>query len=232
MTYRPRIALLGRFTESASALRYRGVVTSQAFLESLWRAGAEPVTLLPIANSDWAMRLEGISGVLLVGGGDINPTRYGQQPDSSVYDVDDLQDEADLSFAQYALENGIPLLGVCRGLQIINVLRGGTLTQDMTDPHRHKVHEVKLEDAQSLGQHEPATIITSSCYHHQAVDQLGSGLEVIARASDGTVEALKIDSVGWARAVQWHPEDTAASDSSQEAIFVELVNQAKKFAGR
>lgn len=87
MSVRPRIALIGRFTNTASALRYGGVVSSRALLESLWDAGADPVTLLPAAESDWKQRLQGYQGVLLAGGGDINPARYGQEPDASVYDV-------------------------------------------------------------------------------------------------------------------------------------------------
>jgi putative glutamine amidotransferase len=205
------------------------LVTSRAFAEAIWAAGGEPVTLLPVAGSDWQSRLEGISGVLLVGGGDINPSRYGQPADASVYDVDDLQDEADLSLAKYALENSIPLLGVCRGLQIVNVLRGGTLVQDMPNNHRHKVHEVKLEQAGIFGQENSAVVLTSSCYHHQCVDQLGQGIEVVARAEDETVEAIVIAAPGYACAVQWHPEDTASSDPAQLAIFTELVAQARLF---
>ena len=100
MSVRPRIALIGRFTNSASALRYGGVVSSRALLESLWDAGADPVTLLPAADSDWKQRLQGYQGVLLAGGGDINPARYGQEPDASVYDVDDLQDDSDFGMTK------------------------------------------------------------------------------------------------------------------------------------
>ena len=224
MSVRPRIALIGRFTNSASALRYGGVVSSRALLESLWDAGADPVTLLPAAESDWKQRLHGYQGVLLAGGGDINPARYGQEPDPSVYDVDDLQDESDFGMTEYVLQQGIPTLAVCRGLHVVNVVRGGTLIQDMPENHRHVVQEVKVSDYESFG--FTSELVATSCYHHQAIDKIGSGLEVLGRGPDGTIEAVGIESTGWARGVQWHPEDTAKSDSSQHGLFVRLVKEA------
>jgi len=224
MSVRPRIALIGRFTNSASALRYGGVVSSRALLESLWDAGADPVTLLPAAESDWKQRLQGYQGVLLAGGGDINPARYGQEPDASVYDVDDLQDDSDFEMTKYVLQQGIPTLAVCRGLHVVNVVRGGTLIQDMPENHRHVVQEVKVSDYESFG--FTSELVATSCYHHQAIDKIGSGLEVLGRGPDGTIEAVGIESTGWARGVQWHPEDTAKSDSSQHGLFVRLVKEA------
>jgi len=224
MSVRPRIALIGRFTNSASALRYGGVVSSRALLESLWDAGADPVTLLPAAESDWKQRLQGYQGVLLAGGGDINPARYGQEPDASVYDVDDLQDDSDFGMTKYVLQQGIPTLAVCRGLHVVNVVRGGTLIQDMPENHRHVVQEVKVSDYESFG--FTSELVATSCYHHQAIDKIGSGLEVLGRGPDGTIEAVGIESTGWARGVQWHPEDTAKSDSNQHGLFARLVKEA------
>ena len=225
MSVRPRIALIGRFTNSASALRYGGVVSSRALLESLWDAGADPVTLLAAAESDWKQRLQGYQGVLLAGGGDINPARYGQEPDSSVYDVDDLQDESDFGMTEYVLQQGIPTLAVCRGLHVVNVVRGGNLIQDMPENHRHVVQEVKVSDYESFG--FTSELVSTSCYHHQAIDKIGSGLEVLGRGSDGTIEAVGIESTGWARGVQWHPEDTAKSDANQHGLFARLVKEAR-----
>jgi putative glutamine amidotransferase len=200
------------------------VVSSRALLESLWDAGADPVTLLPAAESDWKQRLQGYQGVLLAGGGDINPARYGQEPDASVYDVDDLQDDSDFGMTKYVLQQGIPTLAVCRGLHVVNVVRGGTLIQDMPENHRHVVQEVKVSDYESFG--FTSELVATSCYHHQAIDKIGSGLEVLGRGPDGTIEAVGIESTGWARGVQWHPEDTAKSDSNQHGLFSRLVKEA------
>ncbi len=228
---RPRIAILGRFTESASALRYRGLVSPRALLEAVWAAGGDPVTLLPGDSPDaldWTQRLAGFDGVLLAGGGDIDPARYGGDAEhESVYDVDRVQDEADLSLAEYCLTRGVPTLAVCRGLHVVNVLRGGTLIVDMPVHHRHVVQDVALgEGSDRLGIDDSQ--VTISCYHHQAVDRLGEGLQVVARAEDGTVEALLVDSPGWAVAVQWHPEDTWATDPRQVALLSRLVDEARR----
>jgi putative glutamine amidotransferase len=182
------------------------------------------VTLLAAPESDWAQRLQGYQGVLLAGGGDINPARYGQEPDASVYDVDDLQDDSDFGMTKYVLQQGIPTLAVCRGLHVVNVVRGGTLIQDMPENHRHVVQEVKVSDYESFG--FTSELVATSCYHHQAIDKIGSGLEVLGRGPDGTIEAVGIESTGWARGVQWHPEDTAKSDSNQHGLFSRLVKEA------
>jgi putative glutamine amidotransferase len=90
---RPRIAILGRFAESTSVTRYAAVVNARRLLDLVWAAGGEPLTLLPVSKSDWAERLQGIDGVLMPGGSDINPKRYGEAPSSDhIYGVDDLQD--------------------------------------------------------------------------------------------------------------------------------------------
>lgn len=180
----------------------------------------------PPAGMDWSSRLAGIDGVLLCGGGDIDPERYGEtERHPELYDVDELQDEADLSLATYSLSHGIPTLAVCRGLHVVNVSRGGSLIQHMDAPHRHVVHEVELEAAAP----DIATgMYTASCHHHQRIDRLGEGLGVAARATDGTVESVLIDSAGWAFGVQWHPEDTAREDPRQLSIFRALVGAASQ----
>ena len=225
---RPRIALVGRFAEHTSATRYAAIVSARALVESMWLAGAEPLTFLAAPGPegvDWAARLEGINGVLLCGGADIDPVRYGQTDvHPEVYDVDALQDEADLTLAAYCLESGIPTLAVCRGLHVVNVARGGSLVQHMDDHHRHVVHDVVIESGPAGIEPGP---ITASCYHHQSIDRLGSGLKVVGRAEDGTIEAVAIDAAGWAFGVQWHPEDTARQDPRQLSVFQALVDAAR-----
>jgi putative glutamine amidotransferase len=225
---RPKIAIVGRLTEHASAIRYSGVVSARRLLESVWNAGGDPITFLPVANPDWKTRLEGISGVLLAGGGDINPKWYGQEPTSDqLYGIDDLQDENDFSIAKYALDNGIPVLAICRGCQIVNVLKGGSLVQHMDKDHRHHVHTIHLErGATELGLSKPE--LEASCFHHQAIDKLGDDLEVLATASEGHAEAFKIKAKTWAFGVQWHPEDNADTNEQQHELFVKFVSEAAK----
>jgi putative glutamine amidotransferase len=224
---RPRIAILGRFAASTSALRYSAVVNARALLEAVWTAGGEPLTFLPVTGSDWRSRLDGFGGILLPGGGDLAPATYGQSVAfESVYDVDEAQDAADLESARFALQSGLPMLAVCRGLHVVNVVRGGSLVQDLPRHHRNHVHDVRFEQQEGLfGLTEP--VVRASCYHHQALDRLGEGIDVVARSSDGIPEAAVIDAPGWAVGVQWHPEDTAATDPQQAAIFTELIARAR-----
>jgi putative glutamine amidotransferase len=227
---RPLIAIPARFSATTSALRYAAEVNARALVEAVWRAGGEPASIHPAA-SDAAARLARFDGVLLPGGGDLAPYRYGATgAHASVYDVDEAQDAFDLDVARAALESGIPLLAVCRGLQVVNVALGGTLEQDMGGPdheHRHLVHPVALRRGTLLEQATGAQKVDASCYHHQRVDRLGEGLEVTARAADGTVEGIELlGAGGWFTAVQWHPEDTAEEDPVQQALFDALVRAA------
>lgn len=228
---RPLIAVPARFSATTSALRYAAEVNARALIEAVWRAGGEPASIHP-ADSEVAARLARFDGVLLPGGGDLAPHRYGA-PDThdSVYDVDDLQDAFDLEVARRSLESGLPLLAVCRGLQVVNTALGGTLQQDMGGPdreHRHLVHPVELHPGSVVARATATEKVEASCYHHQRVDRLGTDLTVTARATDGTIEALELPTAhGWFAAVQWHPEDTAREDPAQQGLFDALVRAAR-----
>ena len=227
---RPRIAIVGRFAASTSALRFAAVVNARALLEAVWAAGGDPVTLLPVEGADWTQRLVGYDGVLLPGGGDLDPAAYGEPSrHESVYDVDAVQDAVDLDLARFAQASGIPLLAICRGPYIVNLARGGSLVQNLPVHLRSHEHDVLFDRGhESFGFAGP--MVRASCYHHQALDRLGEGVTVVARATDGVPEAVMIDAPGWAVGVQWHPEDTAATDPDQGALFAELVRQAESWS--
>jgi putative glutamine amidotransferase len=228
MTARPKIALIGRFTESATAIRSHGVVSSRRLLESIWNAGGDPITFLPVAGPNWEERLAGFSGVLMAGGGDVDPKRYGQSVTAAeLYGVDELQDENDFSVAEFALERGIPLLAICRGFQVVNVLRGGTLVQHMAQPHTNHVSNLTISSGVSDLGLSKATLETS-CFHHQAVDKLGEGLEVLASAPEGHVEAFRILAKAWSFGVQWHPEDNYKTDAQQAELFAKFLDEARQ----
>jgi len=228
---RPLIAVPGRFSASASALRYGAVVNARKLLAAVHRAGGEPLTVLP-AGGDVDERLRWADGLLLPGGGDLDPARYGQQPASAeIYDVDVEQDAFDLAAAGWAAEHGVPVLAICRGLHVVNVARGGDLEQHMDVPHRHVTQPVHATHPALAGVLGPGEVVIS-CYHHQRVARLAPGLRPAAMAADGTVEAaVEAEPAGWFVGVQWHPEDTAETDPAQQGLFTAFVAAAREFAG-
>jgi putative glutamine amidotransferase len=238
----PLIAIPGRFSASASALRYAALVNARALLEAVVRGGGEPLTVLPrpleagpLADPGAAVApvrklLSWADGVLLPGGGDLDPATYGQPVGSDeVYDVDPVQDAFDLAIARWALDEGVPLLAICRGAQVVNVALGGTILQHMESPHRHRVHGVEV--SAGVAAKVFGSRLSVSCYHHQRLDRLGDGLRVVATAEDGTPEAFDRPAApGWFLGVQWHPEDVAASVPAHQRAFDALVEQAARRA--
>lgn len=226
---RPRIAILGRFAEHTSVTRFSALVTAERLLELVWQAGGEPLTLYPVAGSDWAERLDGIDGVLMPGGGDIDPRAYGEtHVHEQIYGVNPLQDEVDFSLVRYAFEHSIPVLTVCRGTQIANIALGGTLHQHVDEPHLHHVAEVSIDhDAERLGL--SATTIAASCYHHQALNQLGRGVTPIAHALEGHIEAVTYDQPAWSVGLQWHPEDNFDTEPAQLEIVRRFVTESAAY---
>jgi putative glutamine amidotransferase len=231
----PLIVIPARYSHSASAHRYAALSTARTLSEGVLRAGGEPLACHPwapdgaVSAEELDRRLGFADGVLLPGGGDVSPGLYGEDVDSdTVYDVDDEQDAFDLAVARWALDRGVPLLAVCRGWQLVNVALGGDLEQDMTEPHRHVVHPVDVVPGTLLAQ-AVGTEVVASCYHHQRARRLGSGLEVAARATDGTIEGSVLPGApGWFVGVQWHPEDTVATDPVQLALFGALVEATRE----
>lgn len=238
MSRRPLIAIPARFSSSAAALRFGADVTARALVDAVYAAGGEPLVVHPVAAgaridvAAVAERLWFADGVLLPGGGDLASRWSGQDDHETLYDVDEEQDAFDLATAQWALAAGVPLFAVCRGWHVANVALGGDLEQHMAQPHRQVVHDVAVEPGSVLAQ-AVGTSVAASCFHHQRVSRLGEGLEPVARAADGTVEAAELrGSRGWFLGVQWHPEDTVASDPAQLALFEALVAAARVAAAR
>jgi putative glutamine amidotransferase len=203
----------------------------------VFAAGGEPVTVHPHAPggrvdvADARRRLAFADGLLLPGGGDVSGLWSGRPDDAAAYDVDVEQDGFDLAVAHLALEHGVPLLAVCRGVQVVNVARGGTLR---TGPaggaghHRHLVHPVTAAPGSLLAD-LAGRDLEVSCYHHQCLDTLGAGLRPVAFAADGVVEAVELaGAAGWFLGVQWHPEDGAARLPAQQALFDGLVDAARQ----
>jgi putative glutamine amidotransferase len=233
---RPIVLIPARFSDTASALRYRAEVGARALVRAVFAAGGEPLLMHPHAPGgiadpdDVRVRIAPADAVLLPGGGDLDASWAGQQPDPTEYDIDLEQDAFDLALARAVLATDLPLLAICRGLQVVNVALGGDLTQDMAaakGDHRHRVHEVETAEG-SLLRRTLGRRPTASCYHHQCLGRLGADLTVTAVAADGVAEAVELPArAGWFAGVQWHPEDTAATDPAQAALFEAFVAAAR-----
>ncbi|GAA1503080.1 gamma-glutamyl-gamma-aminobutyrate hydrolase family protein [Nocardioides humi] len=237
MSRRPLIAVPARFSASASALRYGADVAARALLDAVYAAGGEPLVVHPVApgtgadDAEVAARLWYADGVLLPGGGDLAARWAGQETHATEYDVDEEQDAFDLAVARHALGSGLPLLAICRGNQVVNVALGGDLVQDLGDrTHRHVVQEIAVRPDSVLAG-VVGTAPSISCYHHQGLGRLGRGLRAVAHAADGVIEAVELAGAqGWYLGVQWHPEDTAATDPAQAGLFRALVEAARERA--
>jgi putative glutamine amidotransferase len=232
---RPLIVIPARFSPGATALRYEAEVTARALVVAVFAAGGEPVVVHPYAPDhevDFDAARERIwfaDGVLLPGGGDVAARWFGQQPHPTQYGVDEEQDAFDLAVTHVALSDHLPLLAICRGTQLVNVALGGDLVQDMDDTvgnHRNRIHDLDVDEESPLGE-IVGRRTAISCYHHQCIATLGTGLSPAAYSVDGVIEAVTLqDHAGWYLGVQWHPEDSAATDPVQAEVFRHFVAAA------
>ncbi|GAA1935768.1 gamma-glutamyl-gamma-aminobutyrate hydrolase family protein [Nocardioides marmoribigeumensis] len=230
---RPLVAVVGRRADSVPILRFSATLAAEAICEAVYAGGGEPVVVHgPAADPTEGLqeRLARFDGVLIPGGADLGPGRYGQQPHPGTVAVVDFQDELDLAAARAAVAADLPTLAICRGMQVLNVALGGTLLQhveETTVRHRDAQHDVAVVRGSRLHAIVGGDRVPVSSYHHQAIDVLAPDLVVTATADDGLVEAVEHRTAD-VLAVQWHPEDLHAISVSDAALFADLVERAQK----
>lgn len=231
MTSFPKIAITGMWSNKIHGLRHDGNAVAAQVLRSVIRAGGEPLTLFAESGLSSDARLAGFDGLLVPGGADVDPARYGQTPHPNTATADfPAQDVFESTLMHAALQMGMPVLAICRGFQLLNVEFGGTLVQDLPEEtlHRNSHHEVDILQKSRLAEVIGATSINVSSYHHQAIETLGEGLVAVGTAPDGIIEAFELPNAEMI-AIQWHPEDTAAVEPQQHALFAWLVDQAAAY---
>jgi len=213
-----------------------GYGVPENYVDAVRRAGGRPALLLSGDDTPVEELLEPFDALLLVGGGDVEPSRYGQEPHAEIYGLEPDRDGFEIALLRHADRSGIPTLAICRGMQVMNVAFGGTLIQHLPD-HREYMehgtpsgqdlagHDVKLASGSRVAEAAGVELLACSTHHHQGVDRVGDGLAATGWSEDALIEAIEREE-GWMLGVQWHPEDNAEHDRAQQAVFDALVARA------
>lgn len=204
------------------------------YAESVVAAGGRPV-LMPATEIIPENLLDGIDGIVLSGGGDLSPDLYGEKPAEETYGISPLRDAFEIAMVEEAAKYRIPVLAICRGLQLINVLRGGSLQLHIDDhwqenPADLPMHSVDIVAGSELSRIVGNTQMNVNSYHHQAIERLGEGLAPVAFAGD-IIEAIEDRELGLI-AVQWHPEHLSRVSPQNSALFSDLVYRASRIRER
>ena len=217
-----------------------------AYANAVVAGGGIPL-VLPLQTTDPADLLDSLDGLLLSGGGDIDPRRFGADPlHPATYGISAERDQFELDLLRLALDRDTPVLCICRGIQVLNVALGGTLIQDVPTQHpaaspvqhrqqvdgipaNHPGHTVMLAEQSLLHELVGQTTLPVNSFHHQAIDRLAAGLEAIAHAPDGTIEAVVMPDRRFVLGVQWHPELMVPDHRPQMLLFRALVDEARMY---
>jgi putative glutamine amidotransferase len=217
-----------------------------AYIRAVQAAGGIPVLLTPHFTPEVQAALwQRLDGLLLTGGGDIEPGRFGEPRHPTVDDVAPARDELEIGLTRRALADDVPLLAICRGIQVLNVALGGTLVQDIaselpgalahsqTAPRHEPTHAVKvMGEGTRLGRVLGAAEIAVNSLHHQALKRLGEGLSPVAWAPDGVIEGVEMAGERFVLGVQWHPEELVGHDPAARHLFAAVVDAARHRARR
>jgi putative glutamine amidotransferase len=218
------------------------------YVEGVAGAGGAPVVLPPVGDESAAEALiHGLDGLLLSGGSDLDPGYYGEEPVSELGVTLPERDAFEIALVGLALRRGMPVFGICRGMQVLNVALGGTLYQDLPSqweqdllkhrqatPKWQPTHEVRVSEGSYIAEVIGRESVKVNSYHHQGIRDLAEGLIVTGRSSDGVIEAVEAEDLSerWLLAVQWHAEAMRGSGPQQESLFEAHVSAAEGHALR
>ena len=241
----PLIALAGRYGAPSRVSRDAVAFAGRRYLDAILRAGGEPVVISPqpLMVEDARAMMQRFDGLVLMGGADVNPALYGQTAGIHIYGVQPEQDAFESALLNASLNADIPVLAICRGMQLANVVLGGSLVQHLGElananellahaPQQFPVgeefalHEVNIKNGTRMADAIGATKINGASFHHQGILKLADDLVAVGHAPDGILEAVE-HRTKWLLGMQWHPEDTAAVDPLQQNLYNAFVQRAR-----
>ena len=249
MTDRPLIGITTQTLQAIDGIPPglpTSVVMNQRYYQAAASAGAAPV-LIPLLDDLEALRAiyEGMDGLLIPGGVDLDPTAFGETPHERLGRTDPARDRVELQLVRWAIDDQKPVLGLCRGLQVINVALGGTLYQDLEAQYPNALkhdylpnygferdylaHQVTLTPGSRLHHALDAGSIFVNSMHHQGIKVLGRSLSPAATAPDGLIEAVEACDDSFLVGVQWHPEVFESTDPNTEHLFNDFITAARRF---
>ena len=237
-----RAPLIGVSTSITVGTHPERAYVNSTYLHAVQQAGGVPVALPPqLSPASMRQLAAELGGLLLTGGGDIDPARFDEAPHAALYDVAPSRDSLETAVLHRVLERGLPVLAVCRGLQVLNVALGGSLHQDVgtdpgtqiphsqTEPRDQPTHKVKVTPGSRLAGTLGTDELEVNSMHHQAIKRLGRGLTAVAWAPDQIVEGAELDDAGrFVLGVQWHPEELVGHSEPARRLFAALVAAALK----
>ena len=239
MAFKPLVALTATTAPSDGIVRVR---TNAAYVRALEAAGLVPLILPPLDAAHAGRALDAVAGLVLTGGEDVAPHRYGEAPHQALGSVNEERDAWELALIANARDRRLPTLAICRGIQVLNVALGGTLIQDIptqcsaalqhapTNGRGTRSHAVTVDPHSRLADLLDATTLTVNSAHHQSIARPANGLRVTARAPDGIVEGAEWERDDWwAVGVQWHPEELIDTPEAWDrSLFGEFARVAAR----
>lgn len=239
--------LIGLTTSASVGTTPERLHLNAAYVRAVEAAGGVPVLLAPYLTAHARAALwPRLDALVLTGGGDVDPARFGEAPHPRLADVSPERDALEYELIDRALADRTPVFGICRGLQVLNVALGGSLWQDVPErggpvvhtqqaPRAQPTHAVKiLGEGTRLGAIVGTAELDVNSFHHQAIKRLGHGLRETAWAADGVIEAIETEDADerFLLAVQWHPEDLVEHDAAARALFAAVVHAARERTAR
>lgn len=237
---KPRIGVLCNHTDGDGGPFSERQLVNQAYLDRIDEVGGSCLLIHDCADEDIMALVDLCDGLLVTGGSDFDPRAFGRQPHAKLGSVSPRRDHLDRVAVQHALDRPeLPMFGICRGIQSINVVAGGSLVQDVgsqvegalkhnqSAPGWYGTHDIELVESSRLADIVGEGRVSVNSYHHQAVDAVAPGFEIVARTEDGVVEAIERTDAAFCLGVQFHPEIMAHRDERMMRIFTAFVEACR-----